>query len=88
MKDGKSVYKISYKSSLELAGTGKQMNMDLFLEGTGEVTGLIYFDPAASITVYAEGNTEMNSTVTVSGQQNMSIPMTQKVKVVSTTVEL
>ena len=87
MRDGKNVYKISYKSSLELAGTGKQMNMDLFLEGTGEVTGLIYFDPAASITVYAEGNTEMNSTVTVSGQQNMSIPMTQKVKVVSTTVE-
>jgi len=88
MREGKNVYKISYKSSLELAGTGKQMNMDLFLEGTGEVNGLIYFDPAASITVYAEGNTEMNSTVTVSGQQNMSIPMTQKVKVVSTTVEL
>lgn len=73
---------------MELAGKGKQMNMDLFLEGTGEVTGFFYFDPAASVTVYSEGNTEMNSTITVSGQQNMSIPMTQKVKVVSTTVEL
>ncbi|MBP1671472.1 MAG: hypothetical protein H6Q22_1044 [Bacteroidetes bacterium] len=88
MREGKNVYKISYKSSMELAGSGKQMNMDLFLEGTGEVTGFFYFDPAASITVYSEGNTEMNSTITVSGQQNMSIPMTQKVKVVSTTVEL
>ena len=88
MREGKNVYKISYKSSMELAGKGKQMNMDLFLEGTGEVTGFFYFDPAASITVYSEGNTEMNSTITVSGQQNMSIPMTQKVKVVSTTVEL
>jgi hypothetical protein len=88
MREGKNVYKISYKSSMELAGKGKQMNMDLFLEGTGEVTGFFYFDPAASITVYSEGNTEMNSTITVSGQQNMSIPMTQKIKVVSTTVEL
>lgn len=88
MREGKNVYKISYKSSMELAGKGKQMNMDLFLEGTGEVTGFFYFDPAASITVYSEGNTEMNSTITVSGQQNMSIPMTQKVKVISTTVEL
>jgi len=88
MREGKNVYKISYKSSMELAGKGKQMNMDLFLEGSGEVTGFFYFDPAASVTVYAEGNTEMNSTITVSGQQNMSIPMTQKVKVVSTTVEL
>ena len=88
VREGKNVYKISYKSSMELAGKGKQMNMDLFLEGTGEVTGFFYFDPAASITVYSEGNTEMNSTITVSGQQNMSIPMTQKVKVVSTTVEL
>lgn len=88
MREGKNVYKISYKSSMELAGKGKQMNMDLFLEGTGEVTGFFYFDPAASITVYSEGNTEMNSTITVTGQQNMSIPMTQKVKVVSTTVEL
>ena len=88
VREGKNVYKISYKSSMELAGKGKQMNMDLFLEGTGEVTGFFYFDPAASVTVYSEGNTEMNSTITVSGQQNMSIPMTQKVKVVSTTVEL
>ncbi len=88
VREGKNVYKISYKSSMELAGKGKQMNMDLFLEGTGEVTGFFYFDPAASITVYSEGNTEMNSTITVSGQQNMSIPMTQKVKVISTTVEL
>jgi hypothetical protein len=88
MREGKNVYKISYKSSMELAGKGKQMNMDLFLEGTGEVTGFFYFDPAASITVYSEGNTEMNSTITVSGQQNMSIPMTQKVKSISTTVEL
>ena len=88
MREGKNVYKISYKSSMELAGKGKQMNMDLFLEGTGEVTGFFYFDPAASVTVYSEGNTEMNSTITVTGQQNMSIPMTQKVKVVSTTVEL
>ncbi|NTV19658.1 MAG: hypothetical protein HGA83_09545, partial [Bacteroidales bacterium] len=74
MREGKNVYKISYKSSMELAGKGKQMNMDLFLEGTGEVTGFFYFDPAASVTVYSEGNTEMNSTITVTGQQNMSIP--------------
>jgi hypothetical protein len=88
VREGKNVYRISYKSSMELAGKGKQMNMDLFLEGTGEVTGFFLFEPTASIVVYSEGNTEMNSTITVSGQQNMSIPMTQKVKVVSTLVEL
>lgn len=88
IREGKNVYKVSYKSAMEIAGKGKQTNMDLFLEGTGEVTGFFYFDPAASITVYSEANTEKIATITVSGQQNMTIPTTQKTKTVSTTVEL
>ena len=88
MREGKNVYKVSYKSATEIAGNGKQPNMDLFLEGTGAGIGFFYFDPASSITVYSEGNTEMNSTITVSGQQNMTIPMSSKVKAISTTVEL
>lgn len=87
IREGKNVYKVSYKSAMEIAGKGKQTNMDLFLEGTGEVTGFFYFDPAASITVYSEANTEKIATITVSGQQNMTIPTTQKTKTVSTTVE-
>lgn len=80
---GKECYKISFKGTLTINGKGNQMGMDMFLEGTGVSEGFNYFDPKTSMVVYTEGNTEMDMNIAISGQQNMTIPMTQSMKAIS-----
>jgi hypothetical protein len=83
-KDGREFYKISYTADVTVEGKGNQMGMDMTIEGTGKVEGFHYFDPGSSMVVYSEENTEMNMNVAVQGPQNMTIPMTQSVKSVTT----
>ncbi len=82
-KEGKEYYKIAYSANLAVTGKGNQMGMDMFIEGTGKVEGFMYFDPSISMIAFSEDNTEMNMNIAVSGQQNMTIPMTQNIKVVT-----
>lgn len=82
-KDGVEYLKITYTGVLAITGKGNQMGMDLFLEGTGKTEGFSYFDPKTSMVVYSEGNTELDMTVAVAGQQNMTMPMTQRMKTIS-----
>jgi len=82
-KDGKEYYKIAFKGTLTINGKGNQMGMEMFLEGTGVVEGFNYFDPKTTMVVYAEGNTEMDMNISISGQQNMTIPMTQSMKAIT-----
>lgn len=85
IKDGKKLYKISYTGTIEIAGKGTQSGMDLLMEGTGQTVGFFYFDPSISMVIYSESETEMNNTtIAVNGQQNMTIPMRQKTKTVTT----
>lgn len=88
IKDGKELYRISYTGKLEIVGKGNQMGMEVFMEGTGALKGSFYFDPKISMVVYTDGLCEMNTTISVSGQQNMSIPMTQTIKSTSKTEAL
>ena len=88
IKDGRELYKISTTGTLEIAGKGKQSGMDLFMEGTGQASGFFYFDPSISMVVYSESDGEINTTITVTGQQNMTIPMSQKIKTVTTLEEV
>lgn len=82
-KDGKEYYKIAFKGTVAINGKGNQMGMEMFLEGTGAVEGFNYFDPKTTMVVYAEGNTEMDMNISISGQQNMTIPMTQSMKTIT-----
>ncbi|MFN8135256.1 MAG: hypothetical protein U0Z17_08535 [Bacteroidales bacterium] len=82
-KDGKEYYKIAFKGTIAINGSGNQMGMEMFLEGTGAVEGFNYFDPKTTMVVYAEGDTEMDMNISISGQQNMTIPMTQSMKTIS-----
>ena len=88
IKDGRELYKISTTGTLEIAGKGKKSGMDLFVEGTGQASGFFYFDPSISMVVYSESDGEINNKITVTGQQNMTIPMSQKMKIVMTLEEL
>jgi len=88
IKDGRELYKISTTGTLEIAGKGKKSGMYLFVEGTGQASGFFYFDPSISMVVYSESDGEINNKITVTGQQNMTIPMSQKMKIVMTLEEL
>jgi len=81
-KDGKEYYKIAYSSTMTINGKGKMMGMEMFMEGTGKSEGFSYFDPKSSMVVYCESNAELDMSIAVSGQQNMTIRMTQSIKAV------
>ncbi len=70
--------KINYKGTLEITGKMKQMGMDMVMEGSGEVSGTLWFDPTSGITVENQSNTSLEMTVTLTGQAQMTIPMSQK----------
>ena len=88
MVDGKELFKIAYDGTMEIAGKGSQMGMEMVMEGTGATKGFYYYNPALSIVVSSEGLIEMNTNINVSGPQSMTIPMTQTIKVTSTTEAL
>lgn len=88
MVDGKELFKIAYDGTMEIAGKGSQMGMEMVMEGTGATKGFYYYNPALSIVVSTEGLIEMNTNINVSGPQSMTIPMSQTIKVTSTTEAL
>jgi len=88
VKDGKELFKITFEGTMEISGKGSQMGMEMAMEGTGATTGFFYFNPAISMVVSTESTIEMNTNINVSGPQNMTIPMTQSIKVVSNTEEI
>ena len=88
MVDGKELFKIAYDGTMEIAGKGSQMGMEMVMEGTGATKGFYYYNPALSIVVSTEGLIEMNTNINVSGPQSMTIPMNQTIKVTSNTEAL
>lgn len=82
-KDGIEYLKIAYTGALSINGKGNMQGMDLFMEGTGKTEGFTYFDPKTSMIVYTESNTEMDMSIAISGQQNMTMPMTQSMKTIT-----
>ena len=58
----------------------KQMNLDMVMEGSGEVSGTVWFDPARGLLIEDQNNTSIDMTMAVTGQTQMTIPMSQKVK--------
>jgi hypothetical protein len=79
--EGKDLYKVTYNSTMEVAGKGVMQGMNLFVEGTGMRKGELYFYPASGVISSNIGNLELDMTIAVSGQQSMTIPVTQKMTI-------
>jgi len=77
--EGKDVQKINYTSTLDLEGKGKMQGMDFFIEGSGVQNGDMFIDPTTKVIVQNKMVMELDMTVAVSGQQSMTMPMTQKI---------
>ncbi len=79
--DGLTLLKIQHTGTVGLDGEMEQGGMNLFLEGDGDIKGEILFDVKNGCLYSHSSETEMDLTIATSGQQNMTIPMMQYVKV-------
>lgn len=85
--NGNEHYRISYSTSLTVTGKVTYMGMDMFIEGAGKTEGFSLFNPKTSMIVRSEENSEMQMNVAVTGQQSITIPVTQSIKTVMTFTE-
>ncbi len=81
-KMGRSCLKISYEGTIMTEGAGSIQGMEAYIEGTGKTKGTLFFDPSEGVLVHDEATIESETTIALTGQQNMTIPMTQSMKVI------
>ena len=86
-KQNHDCLKIDYTGTS--SDTGKMMmnGMELFVEGSGKSKGIIYFDPKLGMTIVDESTTDNEQTMAITGQQNMTIPMSVTSKSTKTLLE-
>jgi len=87
LKDGKQYDKISIVNALSIEGKGSQMGMEMLLDGTGKSQGFAYFDSEIAFVSYSEILTEMDMSIAIVGMENMTIPMSQSIKIITITEE-
>ena len=61
--------------------------MDMFIEGTGEPSGTAWFDTALGLVIKTQSVMSNEMTMAMTGQNQMTIPMTQKMTTTQTLVE-
>lgn len=74
-KAGRACVKITYAGTMAVEGKGSMMGAEIFTEGKGTVSGVLYFDAAAGVTVADESKLETDLTAAITGAQNMTMPM-------------
>jgi len=78
--EGFECAKISVKGTGTIDGSGQQMGMDVALEGDLEIGGTLFFAYKKGLFVKTETETFTEMTAALSGQMNMTIPITQESK--------
>ncbi len=71
---GYKCVRISYQGNATIKGEGTQMGMNFFIEGEGPTTGTAYFAPKEGLLVALVTNSDLEMTVALTGQMNMTIP--------------
>ncbi|MCX8010690.1 MAG: DUF6263 family protein [Ignavibacteria bacterium] len=79
--------RIDYTANTSYNGKMKMMGMEMYMEGDGKVKGAYFFDPNLGLIIHDESDAEIESTIAITGQQNMTIPMSQSTKTVQTLLE-
>jgi hypothetical protein len=81
---GRACLQIGYKGEIGIEGKGSMMGMDLFMEGKGKTSGTLFFDPKDGVLVQEAASTDTEMTAAVTGQQNMTIPISSALKTTRT----
>jgi hypothetical protein len=76
--DAVTYLKATYKGTIDSKGSTSMQGMEFYIEGTGVVEGTVYFDLKKFIPVIEDNVSENEMTLALTGQQNMTIPMSQK----------
>ncbi len=88
MRGTHSCLQIVFKGDIGVEGKGSMMGSELFIEGKGKTTGTVVFDPARGIVVSEEASTDIEMTAAVTGQQNMTIPISQSARTVHVLISI
>ena len=75
-KNGHSCIKTSFTGKTEISGKMTQMGMEFFIEGSGETRGTMWFDKETCIIVAKESTSDQDMTMALTGQMQMTIPIT------------
>ena len=76
-KFGYDCLKIDVKGTVTLEGDGTMQGMKFFIEGDGDFQRTLYFAPKEGLLVATDNQTDIEMTVAVTGQMQMTIPITQ-----------
>jgi len=71
---------VTFSGNVEIDGDANVGGMKLVIEGDGKVKGVIYFAEEQGFLVVSEQTIDMEMSATMSGPQNMTIPITQTMK--------
>jgi hypothetical protein len=66
--------RLTYVGQMSLKGNGVNMGMNFTIEGEGPISGTAYFAPKEGLMVAWVGNSDLETTVALTGQMNMTIP--------------
>jgi len=69
--------KISFTGTLTLTGKGSMNGMQFYLEGNGKSSATYLVDIATGLAIVADSRNDVETTVALTGQQNMTIPGSQ-----------
>lgn len=72
--------RLSYTGKLVIKGNGVNMGMNFTIEGEGPTSGAVYFAPKEGLLVAMTGNSDLETTVALTGQMSMTIPQSTATK--------
>jgi hypothetical protein len=79
-KNETECYKITYKGGIENEGATTMQGMDFYIEGTGAMQGTTWVSVKTGVPVLDESIMENEMTLALTGQQNLTIPITYNIK--------
>jgi hypothetical protein len=71
---GYKCLRLTYNGKTALKGNGVNMGMNFSIEGEGPTSGTAYFAPKEGLLVAVIGNSDLETTVALTGQMPMTIP--------------
>jgi len=77
---GYKCVRIASKGNTTIKGEGTQMGAKFFIEGQGPGSGIAYFAPKEGLLAATTSVSDLEMTIAVTGQQNMTIPQSTSQK--------
>jgi hypothetical protein len=86
-KNGHNCIKVGFSGKTEIGGKMTQMGMEFFMEGSGEIKGTLWFDQKLWILIAKESTNDQEMTMAMTGQMQMTIPITTTTNSTFTLIE-